>query len=123
MPKLYKVSFLIQTDEDPVNWICEAIDDQLEDGEKLLKYMSFETTLDEEIEPQETAMNRFKRYHRYFCRAIVAVVFLFLMAFVIWGIFEYQDVRLAFGLITGLLVTIVIVCHIWITAFMEQEIT
>jgi|688.fasta_scaffold963754_2 hypothetical protein len=64
-------------------------------------------------------MNRFKRYHRYFCRAIVAVVFLFLMAFVIWGIFEYQDVRLAFGLITGLLVTIVIVCHIWITAFME----
>jgi hypothetical protein len=51
MPKLYKVSFLIQTDVDPVNWICEAIDDQLEDGETLLKYMSFETTLDEEIEP------------------------------------------------------------------------
>jgi hypothetical protein len=51
MPKLYKVSFLIQIDDDPVNWICEAIDDQLEDGEKLLKYMSFETTLDQEIEP------------------------------------------------------------------------
>ncbi len=56
MPKLYKVSFLIQTDVDPVNWICEAIDDQLEDGEKLLKYMSFETTLDQEIEPQENTL-------------------------------------------------------------------
>jgi hypothetical protein len=64
-------------------------------------------------------MNRFKRYHRYFCRAIVAMVWLFIMAFVLWGIFEYKDVQIALGIVTGSFVTIVIVVYIWINAFRE----
>lgn len=56
MPKLYKISLLVQADQDPTKWICSAVADQLEDGEELLKYMSVETTLEAELNPQETDM-------------------------------------------------------------------
>lgn len=54
MPKIYKVSFLIQIEDDPVDWIWNAIEDQLEEdeGEKLLKYISVETTLEDELGPE-----------------------------------------------------------------------
>lgn len=51
MAKLFKVTLLIQTEEDPAGWICENVADVLEDGEELLKYMSVETTLESELNP------------------------------------------------------------------------
>ena len=45
MAKLFKVTLLIQTDEDPVGWICENVADVLEDGEELLRFTCEETTL------------------------------------------------------------------------------
>jgi inner membrane protein involved in colicin E2 resistance len=62
-------------------------------------------------------MNRFKRYHRYFCRAILSVVYLSAMAFVLWGVFEHEDVRLIIGSIVGSVVTLIAVEHICDTAF------
>lgn len=50
MLKVYKISLLVQTDQDPAKWICSAVDDQLEDGEELLKYMSKETTFTAELD-------------------------------------------------------------------------
>ena len=55
MPKIYKVSFLIQIDDDHEDWvwnIWNAVEDQLEYGDKLLKYTSVETTLEDELGPE-----------------------------------------------------------------------
>ena len=49
MPKVYKVCLLIQIDEDPTKWICDEVASLLEDNERLLKYMSVETTLEDEL--------------------------------------------------------------------------
>ena len=56
MPKLYKISLLVQAEQDPTKWICSAVADQLEDDEELLKYTSVETTLEAELNPQEHFM-------------------------------------------------------------------
>ena len=64
-------------------------------------------------------MNRFKRYHRYFCRAVVALFTLACMAFIIWGIFEYKDLQMLIGLAVGTVTAIITVEHIWINAFRE----
>ena len=51
MPTLYKVTLLIQINDNPAKWICDSVADQLEDGEELLKFMSVETTLEAELNP------------------------------------------------------------------------
>ena len=56
MPTLYKVTLLIQINDNPAKWICDSVADQLEDGEELLKFMSVETTLEAELNPQELCM-------------------------------------------------------------------
>jgi hypothetical protein len=51
MAKLFKVTLLVQTDEDPAEWIYEKIADVLDDDEKLLTCMGVETTLESELNP------------------------------------------------------------------------
>lgn len=51
MSKFFKVTLLVQTDEDPVKWICDNVADTLEDDEELLMFMSEETTLENELNP------------------------------------------------------------------------
>ena len=45
MAKLFKVTLLVQTAEDPAEWIYEKIADGLDDDAELLTCMGVETTL------------------------------------------------------------------------------